>query len=230
MRGLRGRGCVGRCAPVSACPRLHVGAQPHLAHVEHVERRGEVLAVDDLLDALTTEAAEHAADLCGAYKLTHKKNHSRHATCLLTTRHVTSIVSLMSNATAPAATEHRCLACGRKLATAEPYGEKCARKIRRALAALVATGEYTPAQAESAAELIADGGIVAVRETAKNGTAFHAVSSDGSAVHACTSRHCSCDAGRKGKTGCFHRLAARALRSAMAHPATAARSDYMKAA
>jgi hypothetical protein len=136
----------------------------------------------------------------------------------------------MSDATNTAGNEaeHRCLACGRVI-KAGPYGEKCARKIRQALAALAATGEYTPAQADSAAELIEDGGIVPVRETVKNGTVFHAVSSDGEKVHACTSRHCSCDAGKRGKHGCFHRLAARALRSAMAHAAKATRNDYMKA-
>ena len=127
--------------------------------------------------------------------------------------------------------EHRCVACGRKLTvTAGPLGEKCARKIRRALAVLAATGEYTSAQADSAAELIEDGGIVAVRETAKNGTLFHAVSSDGSTVHVLTTERCSCPAGQRGKTGCYMRMAARALRAAMAHATTAKRSDYAKAA
>ena len=126
--------------------------------------------------------------------------------------------------------EHRCLACGRVLTvTAGPYGPACARKIRQALAALAATGEYTPAQADSAAELLEDGGIVAVRETAKNGTLFHAVSTDGESVHPVTVKHCGCDAGKRGKTGCYHRMLARALRSAMAHAATATRNDYMKA-
>jgi hypothetical protein len=139
--------------------------------------------------------------------------------------------SSVMSATEIAATERRCLACGRVLTvTLGPYGEKCARKIRQALAALAATGEYTPAQADSAAELIEDGGIVAVRETVKNGTVFHAVSSDGEAVHVCTATgRCSCPSGQRGKHGCFHRLAARTLRSAMAHAAKATRNDYMKA-
>jgi len=138
---------------------------------------------------------------------------------------------MTSAATETPAAEHRCLACGRKLtATRGPYGETCARKIRQALAVLAATGEYTPAQVEAAAELIEDGGIVAVRETVKNGTVFHAVSSDGEAVHVLTAHRDSCPAGHRGKHGCFHRLAARALRAAMAHAATAKRSDYDKAA
>jgi hypothetical protein len=124
--------------------------------------------------------------------------------------------------------EHRCLACGRVIKTG-PYGEKCARKIRQALAALAATGEYTPAQADSAAELIEDGGIVAVRESAKNGTVFHSVSSDGSTVHVLTAGHCSCPAGQRGKHNCYMRMAARVLRAATAHAATAKRSDYAKA-
>jgi hypothetical protein len=125
---------------------------------------------------------------------------------------------------------HRCLACGRKLTvTLGPYGKTCERKIRQALAALAATGEYTPAQVDSAADLLEDGGMVAVRETAKNGTLFHAVSSDGDDIHPVTVKHCGCDAGKRGKTGCYHRLLARALRSAMAHAATAKRSDYDKA-
>ena len=140
--------------------------------------------------------------------------------------------SYMSNAPAtPAADPARCLACGRKLtATRGPYGSTCARKIRRALAALAATGEYTPAQATSASELMEDGGMVAVRETAKNGTLFHAVASDGDGIHPVTARHCGCEAGKRGKTGCYHRMAARALRSATAHAATAKRTGYMKAA
>jgi hypothetical protein len=75
-----------------------------------------------------------------------------------------------------------------------------------------------------------DGGIVAVRETVKNGLLFRAVSSDGEAVHACTaSGRCPSPSGLR-KHGCFHRLAARALRAAMARAATAKRSDYSKAA
>jgi len=137
----------------------------------------------------------------------------------------------MSNATETPAAEHRCLACGRKLtATRGPYGETCARKIRQALATLAAIGEYTPAQVDAAAELIADGGIVPVRETAKNGILFHADSTDGDEVHPLTVRHCGCKAGQKGKTGCYHRLAGRALRAAMAHAGTAKRTDYATAA
>lgn len=130
----------------------------------------------------------------------------------------------------PSETGHRCLACGRRLTVSTNYGPKCARKIRQALAALAATGEYTKAQADSAAELFEDGGMVPVRETAKNGTLFHAVSTDGDEVHPVVVKHCGCPAGKRGKTGCYHRMLARAFRSAMAHAATATRNDYAKAA
>ena len=124
--------------------------------------------------------------------------------------------------------EHRCQACGRKLTvTLGPYGPACARKIRQAVASVTAG---TPAQRDDAAELIEDGGIVPVRETARNGTLYQTVSSDGSEVYLTTVSGCNCPSGLRGKHRCYHMLAARILRAATARAATAKRSDYAKAA
>jgi len=136
----------------------------------------------------------------------------------------------MSNdaTTASSETGHRCLACGRKLTvTTAPYGPACARKIRQAAARV--TAGCTAAQRDDAAELIADGGIVPVRETAKNGTLYQTVSSGGTEVHLTTVNGCNCTAGLRGRH-CYHVLAARILRAANRRPATAKRNDYVKAA
>ena len=81
---LRGGTATLDCAPVIASPGFHVFPLPDFAHVKHHVWRGEIIALDDLLDALTTDAAEHAPDLCGSHEMMHGKNHSRHATCRLT--------------------------------------------------------------------------------------------------------------------------------------------------
>ena len=43
-----------------ADPLLHIAGLPHLAHAEHDHGRGEVGARDDLLHALTADAARRA--------------------------------------------------------------------------------------------------------------------------------------------------------------------------
>lgn len=77
-------GAVGDHAPVRVRPRLDVGALPDLPHVEHVKGLGEVCPVNELLHALTADAAQHAPDLCGPGKFTHVKNHRHDASSHLT--------------------------------------------------------------------------------------------------------------------------------------------------
>jgi hypothetical protein len=71
-------------ATVSPSPYFHVGTLPHLAHVEFDLGHGEILAVNELLDPLATDA-EHPADLSRTHKVMHSGNHSQHDTCHLTT-------------------------------------------------------------------------------------------------------------------------------------------------
>lgn len=64
-------------------PRFHVGPLPDFAHVKHNLGLRKVVTADELLDALAADA-EHAPDLSRAHKVMHVRNHSQHATCLLT--------------------------------------------------------------------------------------------------------------------------------------------------
>jgi hypothetical protein len=66
-------------APAVARPRLHFGALPDLAHFQDRVRAREVVTVDELLNALATDA-EHTADL----RRPHKVMHGHHASCHLT--------------------------------------------------------------------------------------------------------------------------------------------------
>ena len=67
---------------------------------------------------------------------------------------------------------------------------------------------YTADQAAKAVELIEDNAIHPLR-----GRVWLAVSTDGSRIHRCTSSHCTCEAGVKGRS-CYHLLAARVLEAA----------------
>lgn len=106
--------------------------------------------------------------------------------------------------------EARCLrpGCGRKLTSEASvkagYGPVCLRKIRAAAIA-EAKADFTEAQQAKAAELIADGGIVALAPGL-----FEVVSSNGTDRYATDGASCSCKAGAK-DVRCYHLLAARVL-------------------
>ena len=107
---------------------------------------------------------------------------------------------------------NHCLRCGRKLtATTGPYGRTCARKIREAAIA-EAKADFSEAQQAKAAELIADGGIVALAPGL-----FEVVSSNGTDHYATDGASCSCKAGAKDRK-CYHLLAARVLTIASRRP------------
>lgn len=123
----------------------------------------------------------------------------------------------METTTAHASHANHCLRCGRKLtATTGPYGRTCARKIREAAIA-EAKADFTEAQQAKAAELITDGGIVAIAPGL-----FEVVSSNGTDRYATDGHGCSCHAGAKDRR-CYHLLAARIL-------AVASRRSLAKAA
>jgi hypothetical protein len=118
--------------------------------------------------------------------------------------------SFMSNATETAATQHRCLrpGCGRVLKSAKSvalgYGPVCAAKIRAAALA-EARADFTAEQADKAAELIRDGGIVT-----EGPGLYAAVSSKGTDTYATDGHSCTCPSGAKDRR-CYHTLAARIL-------------------
>lgn len=95
-----------------------------------------------------------------------------------------------------------CLRCGRTLrsaaALAAGYGSGCRAKIRNAARTTDLTA-WTPAQAEQAAELIEDGGVVPTASPA----VYRTVSTDGSEVYLTSAAWCACPA----KKPCYHRAA-----------------------
>lgn len=77
---------AGEYPAVLSRPRLHGRAFPDLPHRQLVVRSGEVAPVDDLLDALPAETAEHLSDLGGADKVSRGWCHIGIMTCHLTSR------------------------------------------------------------------------------------------------------------------------------------------------
>jgi len=102
----------------------------------------------------------------------------------------------------------KCHRCGRTLRSASSvaagYGRWCRARIRAAIIAGAVKG-FAERQVEKARELIADGGIVAVRRQV-----FRAVSSDGERTYLTSPQTCLCTSGlrRLTATTCFHSLAA----------------------
>lgn len=100
MRRLAAVVIVGDCPPLSAGPRLDIGAVPDLPHRKLYDMLRPVFPLDELLHTLAAHA-EHRADLGRADKVMHGKNHSHDATGHLTrgqgsrnTSHMTSASKL----------------------------------------------------------------------------------------------------------------------------------------
>jgi Family of unknown function (DUF6011) len=102
----------------------------------------------------------------------------------------------------------KCLGCGRTLrsaaAIARGYGSGCWAKVRKA-EATADLSAWTPAQVESARELIEDGGVV---PSTREGV-FHTVSTDGTEVHVTHRDGCTCTNGllTRPSRPCLHRCA-----------------------
>jgi hypothetical protein len=110
------------------------------------------------------------------------------------------------------AEQPRCQRCGRKMrVTTDPYGPKCAAKIRKAQLD-EARADFTPAQQAKADELIRDGGIVQVAPGL-----YEVASSDGGHTYATDGHSCTCDAGWADKR-CYHLLAVRIMELASRRP------------
>lgn len=100
-------------------------------------------------------------------------------------------------------TTAKCI-CGRTLRAAKSvargYGPRCFAKIQQA----AKVAPFKPAQVAKAEELIADGGIIAIRGR----RVFRVVSTKGDATYLAAPQACNCAAGLKAKTVCYHRVAA----------------------
>lgn len=110
-------------------------------------------------------------------------------------------------------THTNCLRCGRKITSAKSitngYGRTCKAKVKAAAQAQAVVA-FKPAQIAKAQELIADGGIVAIRAR----RIFRTVSSDGTRTYLTAPQACNCAAGLKAQHACFHRIAATILTAA----------------
>ena len=73
--------------PVLPNPLLDRLGFPDFAHAEHDHGGREIGARDELLHALPADA-EACADLGGSHQVVHGGQHSRHATCRLTSGQV----------------------------------------------------------------------------------------------------------------------------------------------
>lgn len=106
----------------------------------------------------------------------------------------------------------KCLGCGRVLRAAKSIaagrGRRCLAKVRAAAKAAVSV--FKPAQVAKAEELIADGGIVAIRGR----RVFRVVSTKGDTTYLAAPQACNCAAGLRAQHTCYHRVAASILAAA----------------
>lgn len=111
-------------------------------------------------------------------------------------------------------TTAKCTRCGRGLRAAKAIADGMGRTCKAKVAAAAKSAPFKPAQVTKAEELIADGGIVAIRGR----RAFRAVSSDGTRTYLTAPQTCTCAAGLKSERAdqrvCFHRIAASILAAA----------------
>jgi hypothetical protein len=162
-------GFVGEQTTVLAGPRFDSGTRPDLPHVEDDLGRGEVVAADDLLDALAADAAEHASDLGGPNQMVHAADLSERYSHLTRTSHVTSL-AYVSTATTAQVSEH---------------DQRIAQAVEN----------YSDAQVEQALKCIAEGQIT----PAPHRNEWHVVSSDGRTVYLVAVDACGCRAGQHGR-------------------------------
>lgn len=109
-------------------------------------------------------------------------------------------------------TTAKCLDCGRVLRAAKSValgrGRRCLAKVREAAKATASA--FKPSQVAKAEELIADGGIVAIRGR----RVFRVVSTNGDATYLAAPQACNCAAGLRAIHPCYHRVAASILAAA----------------
>lgn len=114
--------------------------------------------------------------------------------------------------TSTTATTTRCTRCHRVLRSADSiargYGRTCGARI----AAAAKTAAHKPAQVEKAVELIADGGLVLVRR--RRTPVFQVVASNGVDRYLTAAQACTCKAGLRGVSTCYHRIAAQIVTAA----------------
>ena len=110
------------------------------------------------------------------------------------------------------ATTARCTRCHRVLRSAASiargYGRTCGTRI----AAAAKASTHKPTQVEKTRELIADGGLVLVRR--RRTPVFAVVASNGVDRYLTAAQACTCKAGLRGVSTCYHRIAAQLVAAA----------------
>jgi hypothetical protein len=111
--------------------------------------------------------------------------------------------------TSPAATTTKCTRCGRVLRSttsiARAYGRTCRAKVLAA----AQLADHKPTQIAKAQELIELGGIVPLRSG--HNRVFVVVSTSGTGRYLTAPQACNCAAGLRGKSVCYHRIAAQLI-------------------
>lgn len=101
-------------------------------------------------------------------------------------------------------TAARCIRCSRVLRSAKSIADGAGRTCKAKIAAAAKVAPFKPAQVAKAEELIADGGIVAIRGR----RVFRVVSTKGDATYLTAPQACNCAAGLRAQHVCYHRIAA----------------------
>jgi hypothetical protein len=102
-----------------------------------------------------------------------------------------------------------CTRCGRVLTSAISIARGYGRTCRAKVIAAAKVADHKPAQIAKAQELIELGGIVPLRSGRTR--VFVVVSTSGTGRYLTAPQACNCAAGLKGRSVCYHRIAAQLI-------------------
>lgn len=112
------------------------------------------------------------------------------------------------------ATTARCLRCSRVLRSAKSIAAGVGPTCKGKIAAAARTAPAKPAQVAKAIELVELGAVIPLA-TRRSGTrVFRVVSSRGDASYLTAAHNCSCPAGLRGRSECYHELAVQLITAA----------------
>lgn len=103
----------------------------------------------------------------------------------------------------------KCLRCHRTLRSAASIARGYGRTCQARITAAAKLAAHKPAQVEKAVELLADGGLVLVRR--RRTPVFQVVASNGVDRYLTAPQACTCKAGLRGTSTCYHRIAAQLI-------------------
>lgn len=106
----------------------------------------------------------------------------------------------------------KCLRCHRTLRSAASIARGYGRTCQARITAAAKLAAHKPAQVEKAQELIADGGLILLRRGRNR--VFQVVASNGVDRYLTAANACTCKAGLRGVSVCYHRIAAQLVSAA----------------